>query len=72
MSRRHSDPAGSDRAERTAQPPDERRAQGDDPASALRPAERLGGGPEHDIVDEAGEGSFPSSDPPSWSRAVAS
>jgi hypothetical protein len=24
-----------------------------------------------DIVDEAGEDSFPSSDPPSWSQAVA-
>ncbi len=29
-------------------------------------------GPERDIVDEVGEGSFPSSDPPSWSNAVAS
>jgi hypothetical protein len=30
------------------------------------------GGSARDIVDEVGEDSFPSSDPPSWSRAVAS
>ena len=30
------------------------------------------GGGGHDIVEEAGEASFPSSDPPSWSQAVAS
>ena len=27
--------------------------------------------PETDIVEQAGEGSFPGSDPPSWSGAVA-
>jgi hypothetical protein len=32
----------------------------------------IAGGDARDIVDEVGEGSFPSSDPPSWSRAVAS
>jgi hypothetical protein len=41
-------------------------------ASGTRPAAKTARSLERDIVDEAGEGSFPSSDPPSWTRALAS
>jgi hypothetical protein len=58
MTARKTDPAGD------ADPP-----RIDVPAGAGAPA---GGGGRRDIVDEVGEDSFPSSDPPSWSRAVAS
>lgn len=41
-------------------------------ALGSRPDEHPDRDPQRDVVGEEGEGSFPSSDPPSWSRAVAS
>lgn len=57
MTARQTDPAG-----------DVDPLRGDAP-HAVRTAGAGGGG--RDIVEEAGEASFPSSDPPSWSQAVA-
>jgi hypothetical protein len=58
MTARKTDPAGEVDPPRVDAPPVPRAA--------------AAGGGARDIVDEVGEGSFPSSDPPSWSRAVAS
>ncbi len=41
------------------------------PGARRRPAAGPESGDEQDIVEVAGEGSFPGSDPPSWSQALA-
>lgn len=71
MSDRGSSPAADDFAEGTIAASGARSARSADSAPRARPAEDLSGRPEHDLVDEAGQDSFPSSDPPSWSQAVA-
>ena len=71
MSGRCSSPTASELAKRTTAPTGERSARSDESAPPLRTREDLSRTPEPDIVDEAGQDSFPSSDPPSWSRAVA-
>lgn len=56
---------------------DEGTAADDQPKDTVRrgaphpPAGQPGLDHETDIVEEAGEGSFPGSDPPSWSGAIA-
>jgi hypothetical protein len=58
--RRHEGTAAADR------PAEPRR-----PGARHRPVERAGLDGAKDIVDVKGEGSFPGSDPPSWSQAIA-
>lgn len=67
MASRH--PLGS-AADREAQAPAP--APEDTIAAGTVPAGGTARNRERDIVDEVGEGSFPSSDPPSWSQALAS
>jgi hypothetical protein len=72
MTARQADPTGDVEPRGAGAPPAVGVGRGGVPGVGARPGEGVDGPRAHDIVDEVGEGSFPSSDPPSWSRAVAS